>query len=77
MPKVVTLVAGPANRKAIAAPGETPARIKAAASGVLPLAQTYTGMPRSAKRRTSHSVTSVKLCGRKARQVPVAVASDE
>ena len=32
-PSVVTLLAGPANKKASAAPGETPAKINAAANG--------------------------------------------
>jgi len=39
-PNVVTLLAGPASKNASAAPGETPAKINAAASGVAPEAQT-------------------------------------
>ena len=38
--KVVTLVAGPVNKNAKAAPGETPLKTKTAANGVAPDAQT-------------------------------------
>ncbi len=39
-PIVETFVAGPVSRKASAAPGDTPAPISTATSGVAPLAQT-------------------------------------
>ncbi len=39
------LVAGPANKKTRAAPGDTPLRIKAAAKGVDEVAQIYIGIP--------------------------------
>ena len=51
--KVVRFVAGPVNKNANAAPGEIPLKTKTAAKGVAPDAQTYVGIPKSAKIATS------------------------
>ena len=51
-PKVVILVAGPAIRKAKAAPGLIPFKIATAAMGVAPDAHTYKGIPSIANKGT-------------------------